>query len=254
MSSTDSSRFADYNPRAANPLYHFIYGLRFSLAGWGLLFRNPALFALSLIPIALTLVMLGALAGGVAWAVGRMFAGDPVLFGEPLRRAAQAIAFVAALFAGFLLYVPLARVLLAPFSEALSRKAHAVAYGIALPDARLDWMRAMWEGAKLVALQLVFAIIVLLLSLFVPVIGPIIGIIAGAVFCGMDYLDVPLSTRGLTMQKKLGVLWHNKSLALGFGAAGYVLLLIPIINLFSIPVGVLGATLITGRLERDSRF
>ncbi len=254
MASTDSSRFANYNSRSANPLYHFLYGLRFSLAGWGLLFRTPSLFALSLIPIALTLILLGALAGGVAWAVGRMFAGDPVLFGEPLRQAAQAIAFVAALFAGFLLYVPLARVLLAPFSEALSRKAHAVVYGVALPDARLGWMRAMWEGAKLVTLQLVFAIMVLLLSLFIPIIGPIIGLIAGAIFCGMDYLDVPLSVRSLTMKKKFGVLWRNKSLALGFGAAGYLLLLIPVINLFSIPVGVLGATMITGRIERESNL
>lgn len=246
-----SSRFATYNSRAANPLYHFIYGLRFYFAGWSLLFRHPPLLGLSVIPIALTVLILGAIAFGSVWAVGRMFPdGEPHL-GASLRMLLQATVLLLVLFAGFLLYLPLARVLLAPFSEALSRRAHAIIHGNTLGPSNLGALRAMWEGAKLVALQIVVAIPALLLSLFVPVIGPVIGITLGGVFCSMDYLDVPLAVRGLPLRRKLAIWRQHKSLALGFGAVGYLLLLIPVINLFSLPAGIIGATMLAGRIERD---
>jgi CysZ protein len=246
-----SSRFATYNSRAANPLYHFLYGVRFYFAGWSLLFRHPPLLGLSVIPIVLTVLILGAIAFASVWAVGRMFPEGEPLFGPGLRMLIQAAVLLFVLFAGFLLYLPLARVLLAPFSEALSRRAHAIIHGDALGPSNLGALRAMWEGGKLVALQIVVAILALILSLFVPVIGPVIGIVLGSVFCSMDYVDVPLSARGLPLRRKLSIWGQHKSLALGFGAIGYLLLLIPVINLFSLPAGIIGATLLAGRIERD---
>ncbi|HZS04884.1 MAG TPA: EI24 domain-containing protein [Blastocatellia bacterium] len=243
-----------YNPRAANPVYHFISGLRFFFAGWSLLFRNPALLGLSLIPIALTVLMLIALAFGCVWLVGRMFAGEPSPFGEPLRVAAQALIFLLVLFFGYLLYLPVARVLLAPFSEALSRRAHVIIYGTELPPSGQGMLRAMWEGAKLVALQLVVAVVALIVSLLFPVIGPVIGLVLGSIFCSLDFLDVPLSARGWPLKTKLSLWGQHKSLALGFGIAGYLLLLIPLINLLTLPVGVIGATALAGRIDRADRF
>ncbi len=246
-----SSRFATYNSRAANPLYHFIYGVRFYLAGWSLLFRHPSLIGFSIIPILLTVVLLGALTVGSVWAVGQFFADSSPLFGDSLRLLAQAAVLLFVLFAGFLLYLPLARVLLAPFSEALSRRAHAIIHDSALGPSNLGAVRAMWEGAKLVALQIVVAVLALIVSLFIPVIGPVIGLVLGSIFCSMDYVDVPLSARGLPLRRKLSIWWRHKSLALGFGSVGYLLLLVPGINLFSLPAGIIGATLLTGRIERD---
>jgi CysZ protein len=246
-----SSRFATYNSRAANPLYHFIYGVRFYLAGWSLLFRNLPLIGFSIIPIVLTIILLGALAAGSVLAVGQLFADNSPLFGDNLRLLAQTAVLLLVLFVGFLLYLPLARVLLAPFSEALSRRAHAIIHGNTMSSSNLGALRAMWEGAKLVALQLVGGVLALIVSLFIPVIGPVIGILLGSIFCSMDYVDVPLSARGLPLRRKLSVWWQHKSLALGFGAIGYLLLLVPVINLFSLPAGIIGATLLTGRIERD---
>ncbi|MGH9936621.1 MAG: EI24 domain-containing protein, partial [Blastocatellia bacterium] len=62
-----------------------------------------------------------------------------------------------------------------------------------------------------------------------------------------------LSTRGLRLRKKLGVIWRNKSLALGFGAAAYLVLLIPVVNMLALPVGVVGATLLIDALELEDR-
>ncbi len=213
-----------------------------------MLLRHPALLGLSLIPILLTVVLLLSLAFGVVWLVGQMVSDA---LGENLRVFAQTLIFVVALLAGYFLYLPVARVLLAPFAEALSRKAHAMNAGAANYQSDLGWARAMWEGLKLVMLQLVIAIFVLALSIAFPPVGAPIGIAVAVFLCGLDFFDIPLSARGMRLRKKLGVIWRNKSLAIGFGAAAYLLLLIPVVNLLSLPVGVIGATLLTDALERD---
>lgn len=235
----------NYDHRVANPFYHLGWGVRFFFAGLRMLFRHRALFGLSLIPILLTVVLLFSLAAGSAWLIGRMIADA---LGDDLRIFAQALIFVLALLIGYFLYLPLARVLLAPFAEALSRKAHAINRGAAVRQSDPGWARAMWEGLKLVMLQATIAMIVVALGLIFPPVGMPIGVAVAIFLCGLDFFDIPLSTRGLRLRKKLDVIWRNKSLAIGFGAAAYLTLLIPVVNLLSLPVGVIGATLLTDSL------
>jgi CysZ protein len=237
-----------YDHRLANPLYHLAWGVRFFFAGLRMLFRHPALLGLSLIPILLTVVLLLGLAFGIAWLVGGMIADA---LGGDLRVFARALIFALALLAGYFLYLPVARVLLAPFAEALSRRAHAINSGAAIRQSDLGWARAMWEGLKLVMLQLVIAICVVALSIAFPPVGAPVGIAVAVFLCGLDFFDIPLSARGLRLRKKLGVIWRNKSLAIGFGAAAYLMLLLPVVNLLSLPVGVIGATLLTDALETN---
>lgn len=245
-----------YDHRLTNPLYHVAWGVRFFFAGLRMLFRHPALLGLSLIPILLTVVLLLALAFGGWWMAGRIV--DSVLIAGQgvseqalttlLRIIVQALAFLLVLLIGYFLYLPVARVLLAPFSETLSRKAHAISAAAVIHQSDLGWARAMWEGLKLVMLQLAIAIFVLALSLLFPPVGAPIGIAVAIFLCGLDFFDIPLSTRGWRLRKKLGLIWRNKSLALGFGLAAYLTLLIPVINLFSLPVGVIGATMLVDSL------
>jgi uncharacterized protein involved in cysteine biosynthesis len=56
------------------------------------------------------------------------------------------------------------------------------------------------------------------------------------------------------LRAKLGVIWRNKFLAVGFGAAAYLTLLIPVINMLALPVGVVGATLLIDSLEAGEKF
>lgn len=239
------SNTLSYRPRATNPLYHFGWGMRFYFSGLRMLVRNPALLALSLIPIALTVVLLLGLALGCAWLIGQLFTG---LLGDQMRFGAQFLVFLLALLLGYFLYLPLARVLLAPLSELLSRKTHLLSTGTEF-QAGFGWMRAIVEGVKLALLHLATALAALALSVLFPPIGAPLGILTAIFLCGLDFLDVPLSARGIPLRKKLGVIGRNKSLALGFGAAGYLMLLIPGVNLLSLPVGVVGATLLTDQLE-----
>lgn len=219
--------------------------MRFYFSGLRMLVRNPALFALSLIPIALTVVLLLSLAFGCAWLIGDWFAG---LLGDQWRWGVQLAVFLLALLLGYFIYLPLARVLLAPLSELLSRKTHFVSTGTEF-NSGFGWIRAIWEGIKLVLLHLAIALTALALSILFPPIGAPLGILTAIFLCGLDFLDVPLSARGISLREKLGVVGRNKSLALGFGTASYLMLLIPGVNLLSLPVGVVGATLLTDQLE-----
>ena len=55
----------------------------------------------------------------------------------------------------------------------------------------------------------------------------------------------------MKLREKLRIIGKHKSLALGFGMAGYIMLVIPIVNLFSLPVGVVGATLAHRGMKRE---
>ncbi|HEU0184360.1 MAG TPA: EI24 domain-containing protein [Blastocatellia bacterium] len=236
----------NYDNRTSNPLYHIVWGVRFFFSGLRTLVRNPALLSLSMIPMLLTLALLMGLIMGAALIVGWLI-GDAVR--SELRIAAQALMFALTLVIAYFLYLPVARVLLAPFAEALSRKTRAISSGRAAPKNNQRWARAMWEGLKLVIFQIAVALVALALGLAFPPVGAPVGIAVAIFLGGLDFFDIPLSTRGLRLRNKLGVIWRNKSLALGFGAAAYMMLLIPVINMLALPVGVVGATLLIDALE-----
>jgi CysZ protein len=245
----------DYDPRTTNPLYHLIWGIRFFFSGLRMLMRHPPLLGLSLIPIVITVVALLSLALYIAWLVGGWFGGG---LGEDLRIVAQALVFLFALLLGYFLYLPVARVLLAPFSEALSRRTRAINTTALGNSSRSDmasrgWARAMLEGLKLVMFQAVIGLTALTISLFFPPFGAPIGITVAIIICALDFCDVPLSVRGLPFGKKMNLIWRNKSLAIGFGIAAYLSLLIPIVNLFSLPAGVIGATLLIDGIENTKQ-
>jgi CysZ protein len=206
-----------------------------------------------MIPMLLTLALLMGLIFGAALMVGRLI-GDAL--GVELRIAAQILMFALTLLIAYFLYMPVARVLLAPFAEALSRKTRAISLSSgdrAIRQNNQGWARAMWEGLKVVIFQAAVALAALALGLAFPPVGAPVGIAVAIFLGGLDFFDIPLSTRGLGLRNKLGVIWRNKFLALGFGAAAYLMLLIPVINMLALPVGVVGATLLIDALESEDR-
>jgi CysZ protein len=242
--------YQSYDPQRKGFFYHLNSGLRFFFAGFPVLFGNPSLLALALIPVVLTLGALIAIVWSSVWFIGWMIGPDLPPYSNDLLHLAQALVLLVALFASYLIYLPLARVLLAPFSEAISRRTRKV-LGLKQELAAVGWGRAMVEGAKVVALQLVLFLIAFVVGVvFPPIAGPI-GLVMAICFVSLDYLDVPLSVKGLRLRDKLGVLARNKALSTGFGAAGYLILIIPVVNLFSLPVGVIAATMLVDSLKES---
>lgn len=246
----EASLKSGYNPKASGLFYHFGWGVRFFLSGLRMMLRHPSLLGLSMIPIAATAVLLLGMALGFAWLLGASLAESLDEFSLALIKVAV---FAAALLAGYFLYLPLARVLLAPFAEALSRKTHLINTGSPLQQ-NVNWLRAIFEGFKLVMFHLLLGVIAIVGGFVFPPVGAPLGVAIAVFLSGLDFFDIPLSARGMALRNKLGVIFSNKSLALGFGAAAYLMLLIPIVNLLLLPVGVIGATLLTDALDRDGEI
>jgi CysZ protein len=207
-----------------------------------------------MIPMLLTLVLLMGLIFAAASLVGWLI-GDAVRV--EIRIAAQVLMVALTFLIAYFLYMPVARVLLAPFAEALSRKTRSISLSAGGRMIRQKnhgqknqgWARAMWEGLKVVIFQAAVSLAALALGLAFPPVGAPVGVAVAIFLGGLDFFDIPLSTRGLRLRNKLGVIWRNKFLALGFGAAAYLMLLIPVINMLALPVGVVGATLLIDALE-----
>ncbi|HMB28376.1 MAG TPA: hypothetical protein VKS99_09735, partial [Blastocatellia bacterium] len=103
----------NYDNRATNPFYHIVWGVRFFFLGMRTLVRNSDLLSLSLVPMLLTLVLLMGLIFGAAWSVGWLIR-DAVRV--EIRIVAQVLMFLLTLLVAYFLYLPVARVLLAPFA------------------------------------------------------------------------------------------------------------------------------------------
>ena len=234
-----------------NPFVRFFQGINFYFNGLGLLIRYPSLFTLALIPVTLTVVVLLGLAWGSAWMIGRSLQRAQMIAAEG-QVLIQALVFLLVLFVMYLVYLPLTRIFLAPFSDKISHKTSVLSGANSKATNELGFYRAILEGAKLVGWQLVLVGIVLLLTIFLPPLGVPLGVFVTICFCGIDFLDVPLSMRGMSMRQKFGFLWRSRALVFGFAMAGYLLLHIPILNLFVLPVGVIGATLLVNKVVSEA--
>ncbi len=216
-----------------------------------MLFRYPRLFALALIPIALTIVVLLGLAWGSAWLVGEWLTSYSGVTGEGLL-AVQVLALLLVLFVAYLIYLPLTRIFLAPFSDKLSRKTSELSGVPEVMGSEQGFFKSIWEGVKLVAVQLVLVGLILIATLAFAPIGVPLGIFMTICFCGVDFVDVPLSVRGMSFRQKVQFLWGNRAMVLGFAVAAYVLLHIPVVNLLALPVGVIGGTLLVNDVMSES--
>lgn len=227
-----------------NPAVDFVRGVGFYVSGVKMLRRHPSLLAISLVPIGATVLLLLGLATGAAWGIGELTSG---LLAGPWRHLAEAIVLILALLVGWFIYLPLARILLAPFAESLSRRTTRLISGepiITTDNGTHGWLRAFGEGAKLVTLQIVITLAGMVIGAAFPPVAIPIGLTLGVVMASLDFIDVPLSVRGWSLRQKLALLVTHKALTAGFGAAAFATLFIPGLNLLLLPAGIVGATVL----------
>lgn len=240
-----------YNPDSGGMVYNIRWGIRFFFMGFRMLARHGSLMGLSLVPIIFTIVALFLLAAGSAWLIGLIF--DTAMIGG-VRLLVQAAVFLIALVAGYFLYMPMARILLAPLSETLSRRTHLINTGQSGFGVSPGWRRAMIEGVKLISFQALIIVGVIIVGLALPPAAAAAWFVLATFLAGLDFLDVPLSARGIPLGRKLGMLWQNRSLVVGFGMAAHLMLIIPGLNIVLLPAGVIGATLLIDALEANGKL
>ncbi len=106
---------------------------------------------------------------------------------------------------------------------------------------------AVARTAVRVLLLVVGQALLIVLQLLVPAGAPLwagAGLVWTALFACAEYLDPPLSRRGGSFAEVRRVLARRPMLALGFGLAVTVLLWVPLLNLFLLPLAVVAGTLL----------
>jgi uncharacterized protein involved in cysteine biosynthesis len=115
--------------------------------------------------------------------------------------------------------------------------------------------RAIKDAVILGVVALLFAVVFFAAG-FLPVVGqtvvPVIAALVSGYYLTGELTSIALERRGLRRKERFARLKANRALAVGFGAATFVVFLIPLGAVFAMPGAVAGATLLAReRLAAD---
>jgi CysZ protein len=181
--------------------------------------------------------------------------------GTAVTIVASVLSFVGCLAAAVIGGLLTAAILAGPFAELLSERIEALYRAVEPEDPPFSmglFARDAARGALgAVGRLLIFGCVYipLLLASLLPVIGLLFAaltLVYSAFFLAMNFVDPILDRRRLTLGAK--VAWARRNLApwLGFGAASFLVLFIPVANLVIAPALVAGGTLLYVDVEAAS--
>ncbi len=120
-----------------------------------------------------------------------------------------------------------------------------------------DVVGALRSTAGMTALGLVGAVIFFVLG-FIPVVGvitaPFVTFVWTPLFLCFDLYDPVLARRQMAFRRKLRAVGRRPFTGISVGLTGMALMSIPIVNLFGLPVAVLGGVVAVRELEETGRL
>lgn len=157
---------------------------------------------------------------------------------------------IASLLVVFFTFTLVANVIGGPFNGVLSEKIeeHLTQQKINSNESYLNLLRDAGMGISNEIRKLTYIAvraIPLLILFLIPglnLIAPILWIIFGAWMLAIEYLDYPMGNHKMSFKQQIALLKNNRFLCLGFGLVLLFMTITPILNFFSMPVGVAAAT------------
>lgn len=235
----------------------FLTGVGFLFRGFATWRTAPGLMLLGMVPAVLVGVALvaGLLALGLN--VERLTsAATPFASGwdEPYRTGSRIITGLAFLVVGYLIVVfsftTITLIVGAPFYEKIWR--HVESKFGPVPDRGEHgfWRTArkgLVDGFRLLVPAVLLGVPLFFLGL-VPVIGqalvPTVGALVGGWFLAVELVGMAFDARGFSFSQRRAALKSLRPMTLGFGAATYLIFLIPGGAVLVMPAAVAGATLL----------
>ncbi len=143
-----------------------------------------------------------------------------------------------------------ANLLASPFNSLLAERVEQKLNGLPVPEFRGYKAlvgtigKTMFSELKKVLYMLKWLPVLLIISVIpvVNLIAPFAWIVYGAWMLSLQYTDFAMGNHELFFKDELTLLRKNRALALGFGGTLTVLMMIPVVNFFVMPVGVAGGT------------
>jgi CysZ protein len=169
-----------------------------------------------------------------------------------LRWTIELIAAVLITLLGLVLVLLLSSVVAAPFNDALSEAVEHMLTGEPAPP--FSFSRMLADVVRTIRLELGKALLYIvvvgpmfLASFFIPGVGQaisLVGFALTAVYLGIDYIDWPAARRNWSVGDRVRFTRGHLPAVAGFGTGVWVLLFIPLLNLFFMPAAVAGGTML----------
>ncbi|MBE7493220.1 MAG: EI24 domain-containing protein [Planctomycetes bacterium] len=219
----------------------FLVGLRLVLPGGGL-------FRWALAPVLASALVLGGLAAGAflgvwAWLDGML---------QDWRWLAWLgglAALIVTLLLAYFLFTPVMGLFGPLFMDPICEQVHIryaggpIADAAQAPSFARRQLRAVVVSLKWLVISLAVQLPLAVVGL-ITVAGLVIAVPVNALLQGVDLMDNPLGLRNWPLGRRLGWCRRHTMATLGIGAAASLCLLVPGLNLFMLPAGVAGATVL----------
>lgn len=251
----------------------FARGLSYGLRGMRFVYlQHPGLARYWIFPILITAAALVSVFYGAGSLYDDLSALVWALFPDSWNEATGATGFflktfhwlidflagIAITLLGLVLVFLLSSVVAAPFNDALSEAIESILTGEPAPS--FSFKRMVADVFRTIRLELfkvfVYAAVVgpiFVVSLFLPGIGQVVSLVAfalTAIYLGIDYIDWPAARRDWSVRDRLAFARRQLAAVAGFGTGVWVLLFIPIVNLFFMPAAVAGGTMLFVEMNR----
>jgi CysZ protein len=238
----------------------FGMGIRLLGRGFRLWVTSPRLMLIGAIPGLITFVLIVAAAVVLGVNLENLstfltpFAED---WDEVYRTGIRVLVMAALVGAGILIfiysYTAITLLIGQPFFEKISERVEGslggVPHEVEAPIVA-SIVRGIGEALRILLLTITIGFGLFLLG-FIPVIGTVLawtlGAITGGWFLALELSTVAFERRGLALKQRRQALAAQRSTTLGFGIATFLLFLIPLGALVTMPAAAAGATLLARR-------
>ena len=233
----------------------FFFGFFYPIRSLSFFFKQPRIILYSMIPMVINLIIYGTIFYfSYNWIIGTSgeLTGanslEATWFQEILHFFILIFSFLLLLLVCYFLFITIGGIINAPFAEHISQMVEEIITKTKY-DSNLNFLQDAWYSIKAESFKLLFyfsIIIPLFFVGFIPMIGSVLATILGTLFSffynALDYLDYPMTRRFYRLKKKIKVTHSGGLLSYGFGCMAFLMLFLPVINVFFRPVLVVAGT------------
>jgi CysZ protein len=249
-----------------NPVKAFFEGAQLSLRAFGYLLTHPQLWLMVVIPLVLNVLIFA----GVLWwgfsSFSTMFygwlEGREGWYWEALLWIAKLLYWVVVLFVVYFIFTPVALIIAAPFNDRLAESVERC-FGFQINDNRSLLRMLVGETlyilfSELKRMGVISSVFVFLLPLnLVPVVGSILYFVMSFLWAGWcsawEFTGFAGDRRHLRLSVKWGLLRQNFFASAGFGLVTAGLMMLPFVNVLTVPVSAVAGTLLFGMISNSRR-
>ena len=235
----------------------FLQGVKYALSGFSLITQKgirpfvliPLLINIAVFSLAIWLAF-SQFDSMMAYMTGWLPSWLPDFISTALEWVLWPIFAILILIVVYYSFTIIANLIAAPFNSLLAERVEQKLKGLPITEQKgFKAMMATMGKTMTSELRKVFYMLkwvpLLLLITVIPVvnfISPFAWAIYGAWMLSLQYTDFAMGNHQLYVKDELPLLRKTRSMAMGFGGILTVLMMIPIVNFFVMPVGVAGGT------------